>query len=95
MQEAGLRPLVPGCLEALAAVASAGDDPTAAALLLGAAEALRERLGLVAGAPEQERADRTLATVRDTLDGTAFAAAHGAGRALDFNEAIERALAVA
>jgi predicted ATPase len=93
--DAGLRPVVPDCLDALAAVALAADDADTAASLLGAAAAFRELLGTVARAADRQRAESTLAAARDALDGPAFASAHGAGRALGWNEAVERALAVA
>ena len=48
--EAGLRPIVPGCLEALAAVAGA-DNAATAARLLGAGATFREILGAVPFAP--------------------------------------------
>jgi predicted ATPase/DNA-binding SARP family transcriptional activator len=86
--ESLLRPVVPDCLEALAAVAR---DPETGAVLLGAAAAFREMLGLVATGRDRDRAERTLTAVRAELGPEAFASAHGAGRALGWGEAVERA----
>jgi hypothetical protein len=86
--ESLLRPVVPGCLEALAAVAR---DPETAAALLGAGAAFREMLGVVAIGPDRDRAERTLAAVREALGPEAFATAYGAGRAHGWGEAVELA----
>jgi len=91
--EAGLRPVVPGCLEALAAVAVA-DDAATAARLLGAAATFREILGAVPFPPDRARRERTLAAARDALDAEAFAVAHGRGRAMGWQEAVELAISV-
>jgi predicted ATPase len=93
--ESLLRPFVPGCLEALAAVALDAGDPETAASLLGAAAAFREMLGLVATGPDRARAERTLAAAREALGPEAFAGAHGAGRALGWGAAVERAFTTA
>jgi hypothetical protein len=86
---------VPGCLEALAAVAVADGEPEMGAGLLGAAAAFREMRGIVARAPDCERAARTLAAAREALDPAAFASAQGAGRALGWSEVVDRALRLA
>jgi hypothetical protein len=93
--EAGLRPVVPDCLDALAAVALAAGHADTAARLLGAAGAFRELLGTVAWPAEAHRAARTLAAARDALGGTRFATAHGAGRALGWGEAVALAFVAA
>jgi predicted ATPase/DNA-binding SARP family transcriptional activator len=94
-RDAGLRPLVPDCLDALAVAALAGGDPEMAASLIGAAAACRERLGTIALERDHRRAEAALAAARAALDGPRFASVHGAGRALGFGEAVERALAFA
>jgi tetratricopeptide (TPR) repeat protein len=90
--ESLLRPVVPGCLEALAAVVR---DPETAAALLGAAAAFTETLGVVATGRDRDRAQRTLTAVRAELGPDAFATAHGAGRALGWGEAVELAFTAA
>jgi hypothetical protein len=91
--EAGLRPVVPGCLEALAAVALV-DEAATAARLLGAAATFREILGAVPFRADLARCERTLAAASEALDAEAFAVAHGRGRAMGWREAVELALSV-
>ena len=83
---------LPWCLEGLAGVMVAWDRVADAARLMGAREALLERLG--PGLPLAGPAGyaRTLATARTALGDVAFAAAHEAGRALPPDAAIAGAV---
>ncbi|MGH8932702.1 MAG: ATP-binding protein, partial [Egibacteraceae bacterium] len=74
------------CLEALARVA-AGDQPVAAARLLGAADALRAEIGAPVLAAERADHARHVASVRSALGAEAFAAAWAAGKALTTEQA--------
>jgi DNA-binding CsgD family transcriptional regulator len=67
--------------------------PRRASMLLGAAEALRERLG--AAHPPSDRAndERAIAAIRTRLADGAFAAAWAEGRALTLEQAVSEALA--
>jgi predicted ATPase/DNA-binding SARP family transcriptional activator len=60
--------------------------------LLGAAEALRERIGAVVAAFDRAAYEETVTVARAALDGAAFAAAWAEGRRLDPEQAIELAL---
>jgi DNA-binding NarL/FixJ family response regulator len=71
-------------------VVAAGGAPAQAARLLGAAGALRERLG--APPPNPAGLARTRATVAAALPGPAFAAAWAAGRVLSPEQAAAGAL---
>jgi hypothetical protein len=82
------------CLEALAWIAGANDEPSRAASLLGAAEALGNGVGVSpAVLPDlavfHEQCDRR---VRDALGAEAFAKAHRQGFAMDFDDAVAYAL---
>jgi predicted ATPase/DNA-binding NarL/FixJ family response regulator len=81
-------------LDALAATAAEMAQPERAALLHGAATALREASGMVLGAFDQHELDQWLHALRATLGEHAFAAAWSAGRTLPLEEAIAEALAV-
>jgi len=88
--EAGLRPVVPGCLEALAPVAvmdarrracSAPPRPFA-------------RSSTPFPSAPTARRERTLAAASEALDAEVFAVARGRGRAMGWREAVELALSV-
>ncbi|MFL5801446.1 MAG: ATP-binding protein, partial [Roseiflexaceae bacterium] len=81
------------CLNGLAGVAGEMGQPVRAARLFGAAEALRETIGLSQQSDERATYDRTVAALRAQLDAAAFAAAWAAGRALTVEQAIAEALA--
>ncbi len=66
----------------------AAADPARAALLLAAADGLRERLGTPREPQQRAHAARTSAAARAALGGEAFAAAQAEGRALDFAGAL-------
>ncbi|MGH2530938.1 MAG: ATP-binding protein [Thermomicrobiales bacterium] len=75
----------------IAALAVATDRATAAARLLGAAEALNRELGYTFEQPEQARYARAAADARAVLGDDALAAAWAAGRALSLDEAVTEA----
>ena len=82
------------CIEELARAASGQGQPTRAALLFGAASALRESTGsILTGADGQSLMD-DIETVRDTLGARSFAEAWTRGRALSLDEAAEAALSL-
>ena len=93
-RELGDRPSSAYCVWGLGKVAALRGRSALAARLWGAAEALREQLGislsrfdLVHSGYEQD-----LATVRSALDESTFEAAWAEGRAMSFEQAIESAL---
>ena len=74
----------------LMGIARSVSDPQRAARMLGAAESLRDELGLTLQGAERDLHDRALAA----MDGLATAAAWAAGRALPTEQAVEEALAL-
>jgi non-specific serine/threonine protein kinase len=85
-------------LAGTAAVAAAAGQPERAARLFGAVESLREAVGMPAAAvfaPFRVAAERGTATARAALQGTAFAAAWTAGRALPLEQAVTEAAEIA
>jgi predicted ATPase/class 3 adenylate cyclase/Tfp pilus assembly protein PilF len=79
-------------LEAFAGLAADQENPERAARLSGAAEALREEMGLPLAPNEKEEYDRDVAQVRQGLGEVAFAAAWEEGRAMTMEHAVEYAL---
>jgi predicted ATPase len=92
-QEAGDRLRVASLLEGLAGTALVS-MPERASQLLGAAEAMREALGVPVPESERKEHNRSVAAARTALGETAFAAAWAAGRALPEEEAVNEALAL-
>lgn len=80
------------CLEALAAAGYTG-DPERAAVLLGAADAIREAIGAPRPASDRMSHDRLIAAVRHSLGEEAFDAGWQQGRLLDVDEVVAVALA--
>jgi hypothetical protein len=80
------------CLEALAGAAGAQGQPLRAARLFGAAEALREKIGVPLSPADRPTYDRTVAAARAQLDASAFTTAWTAGRALTMEQAVSEAL---
>ena len=80
------------CLEGLAGVVGVRGQPARAALLFGAAEALRDAIG--APVPPVDRADyeRSVAAVRAQFDAAAFAVTWAEGRSTPLEQAITVAL---
>jgi len=80
-------------LEGLAGVAAARGDAGRAALLLGAADALRERLGVAPQAADGTDGGRAADRARAGLGDQAFAGTFQQGRDLDVGAAVRLALA--
>jgi predicted ATPase/DNA-binding CsgD family transcriptional regulator len=79
-------------LEAWGALAVMDRRPERAARLLGAAESIRDRIGIVLPAGDRDFHDGDVAAVRAALGDDAFAAAWSEGLALSTDEAITEAL---
>jgi hypothetical protein len=89
--ELGARPLLAAALEILVWVAEARGQPRRAACLAGAAQAVRDALGVPMPPYQRAGHDRSVATLHAALGEEAFALAWAAGATLS----LERALAVA
>jgi len=79
-------------LHVAAALAGSRGQPVRSARLWGAAEALREALGIVFSPVEQRLYGAYIATMRIQLDKTAREVAWAEGQAMTFEEAVEYAL---
>jgi hypothetical protein len=82
------------CLERLAGVASVRAQPTRAARLFGAVEALRDALGAPWAPSLREVYTRSLAAARADLGEDVFVAALADGRAMTVDQAVEYGLTV-
>ena len=94
-RELGNRPHIAVTLTGLGGLTAAQGDYTRAARLFGAADVLRETVGAAVSRPELEvDASYELAVVaaRKRLGGSAYAAAHQAGRLLQLEDAVDEAL---
>jgi predicted ATPase/DNA-binding CsgD family transcriptional regulator len=94
-QEVGDKRGVAWCLEAWADLASAEGQAAAAgraARLFGAAEVLREALGIPTDLFDRAEYARDVVVVRDQLDEADFAKAWAVGRAMPLDQAIAEAL---
>jgi predicted ATPase/DNA-binding SARP family transcriptional activator len=80
------------CLEASASLAGVEGDTERAAQLFGAAQALREEIGMPIRPSDRAEYERSVALVRDLLDEAAFAAPWAEGRSMTVDDAL--ALAV-
>jgi non-specific serine/threonine protein kinase len=80
-------------LDALGRLAGAEGDQERAAVLLGAADALRRRVGAEIFPSEREDHERAMRTARETRGERAFSEAWAKGRALSPDEALEFARA--
>jgi non-specific serine/threonine protein kinase len=81
------------CVEGLACVASGRGQAERAARLFGAAEVLREAIGVALLPAERADHERAVAAARAGVDEAAFAMAWGHGRAMTLEQAAEYALA--
>ena len=81
------------CLNGLGDLACVAQQYERAARLFGAANQLREALGLRPNPSDQECHDHYTATTRARLGEAAFAAALAGGQAMTLEQAIEYALA--
>ncbi len=93
LAELEFKDIIGYCFEGLAAVLAFTGQADAAARLLGAADALRESLGVELAPAERETHDETTAAVREGLGEERFSAAWRQGRELALDEAIAYALA--
>ena len=91
--EAGDKWITTECIEGLALVASAQGCSERAVRLFGVAEAARETFGITNPRPEAADQEHFWAEIRERPEGTAFAAALTAGRAMTLEQAVEYALA--
>jgi tetratricopeptide (TPR) repeat protein len=80
------------CLEGLAAAVGAQGGPECAARIFGAAEALREVIGVPMQFSDRADYDRSVASVRTALGEEAFSTAWAEGRKMTSEEAVEYAL---
>jgi tetratricopeptide (TPR) repeat protein len=80
------------CLEGLSMVAGVQERPERAARLFGAAEILRESLGIPLPPVNRPRYERDVAAVCAQIDEVTFAAAWAAGRAMTLEQAIAGAV---
>jgi predicted ATPase/DNA-binding SARP family transcriptional activator len=92
LAELEFRDVIGYCFEGLAAVLALTGCAKEASKLLGAAEALRESLGVGLAPAEQATHDQTVAAVREALGEEPFSAAWRQGRELALDEAIAYAL---
>jgi hypothetical protein len=90
--ELEFRDVIGYCFEGLAAVLAFTGQPDPAARLLGAAEALRESLGVDLAPAERETHEETAAAVRAALGEEQFSDAWRLGRELALEQAIAYAL---
>jgi predicted ATPase/DNA-binding SARP family transcriptional activator len=93
--EAGGVNSAPCSLDGVAGIAALRRRPELAARLLGAAEALRESIGIIVQAAERPLRDRTLSAVEAQLRPDALQAAWHAGRSLSARQAVAEAEAFA
>jgi predicted ATPase/class 3 adenylate cyclase len=91
-REAGDKELVASGLEGLAGVVAAQGEPAWAARLWGAAEAVREVIGVPIPPVERANYERAVAAARAQLGKKAFAAAWAEGRATPLEQGIANAL---
>ena len=92
LAELEFRDVIGYCFEGLAAVLAFTKRPEEAARLLGAAEALRESLGVGLAPAEQTTHDETVEAVRAALAEDRFATAWRHGRELPLDDAVAYAL---
>ena len=81
------------CLAGLAGVAAAGGQPERAAWLWGAAEALRQTIGVRAAPASRTTRERLIARAREQLGEAAFNAAWAEGQKMTMEQAVAYALA--
>src|SRR6266545_3144848 len=93
LAELEFRDVIGYCFEGLAAVLAFTGEAGPAARLLGAAEALRESVGVDLAPTERATHETTAAAVREALGEKRFSAAWRLGRDLPLDEAITYALA--
>jgi len=92
-QRMGHRSAVAHQLECLAFIAKAMEQPDQAARLLGAAEALRQKIEIDMTPSEREEYEKEVADLKANMDGKEFASLWAEGRSLSMEQAIQFALA--
>jgi len=91
-RDSGFQRFIPNTLISLAGLEAALGQAERAARLFGAADVLREAMGVRLSVSEREAYDRDIAVARSALGEGPFAAAWAAGRALSLDEAVALAL---
>jgi len=91
-QRMGHRSAVAHQLESLAFIAKAMEQPDKATQLLGAAEALRQKIEIDMTPPEREEYDKEVADLKTNMDAKEFASFWAEGRSMTMDKAIELAL---
>ena len=81
------------CLAGMGSTAALDEEPERAARLWGAAEELRQKIGVRPPPASRATYERALAVARAQLGEAAFTAAWAAGRAMTLEQAITEALA--
>ena len=92
-QNLGMRAAVANQLECLAFILRTRDQPGRAARLLGAAEALRERIHIPMADYERAEYEREVMALRAQMDAAAYDAAWAEGHTMTLDQAVEHALA--
>ena len=80
------------CLDGFAALSVSEGRPEVSARLCGAADALRESIGIQQERHERKRRDRYIAKIEETLPGTALLEAMTSGRTMTLEQAVSLAL---
>jgi tetratricopeptide (TPR) repeat protein len=93
-QELGAHSHIAACLDAFANLAARTHRLEQATVLRGAAEALREQIGVPLQPNEREPYDRAVAELSGSLAEATFTAAWARGRAMAMEQAIDYALAL-
>jgi non-specific serine/threonine protein kinase len=91
-QEFGSKKGMIYCLDGFAALSVSEGRPEVSARLCGAADALRESIGIQQEPHERKRRDRYIAKIEATLPGTAFLEAMTSGRAMTLEQAVSLGL---
>ena len=92
-QRMGHRAAVAHQMECLAFMAKSQEQVEKATKLLGAAEALRQKIGIAMAPYEREEYEREVADLKANMDGKEFASLWAEGRSLSMEQAIQFALA--
>jgi non-specific serine/threonine protein kinase len=91
-QEFGSKKAMIYCLDGFAALSVSEGRPEVSARLCGAADALRESIGIQQERHERKRRDRYITQIETTLSGAAFLEAMTSGRAMTLEQAVSLAL---
>ena len=89
VEASGLKPAAQSLLEVCAGLAAARNEWAQAARFFGAAEAQTAETGLHRDPADEAFLAPFIARARERLGGVGFASADGAGRALDYAQAID------